>query len=106
MTDALQPVPGLSKLKPRWYFYPVWVVLNTITIPVAFVVAMAIISLIEQFVGGTIQVNGQTRITEDYLGFYVFSPILGLLIGLVQVVLLQRYLPRLRAWVLEPRPPR
>ena len=50
-------------------------------------------------VGDTIQVGRQTHITEDFLLIYVFLPLMGLLTGLLQYLLLRRYLPRMGGWV-------
>ncbi len=85
--------------KPKWIFYPAWVVLSVISIPIAWVIAWAIISQVEKAVGGTILVGGQTHITEDYLFGYFFLPALGLLTGLLQYLLLRRYLLRIGWWI-------
>jgi hypothetical protein len=83
----------------RWFFYPAWVVLSAISIPLAGAIAWALVSQVEKVVGGTIQVGGHTRITEDYLSTYVLLLVLGLLAGLLQYLLLRRYLPRMGWWV-------
>jgi hypothetical protein len=88
-----------SNRRPQWYFYPAWVVLTTMAIPMAWVIAWGLISLIEGVVGGTIQIGGQTRITEDALLAYILYPLLSLLIGLLQYVLLHRYLSRAGWWI-------
>ena len=85
--------------KPKWFFYPGWVVLSAISIPIAWVVAWALISQVERAVGGTMQVGGQTRITEDFLLLYIFLPVLGVVSGFLQYLLLRRYLPRMRRWI-------
>jgi hypothetical protein len=85
--------------KPKWFFYPGWVVLSTLSIPIAWLISGVIISQIERVVGGTIEVAGRTRITEDFLFEYVFVPILVLLIGLLQYLLLRHYLPRIGWWI-------
>jgi hypothetical protein len=85
--------------KPEWFFYPGWIVLSAISIPIAWALAWALISQIIQAVGGTIQVGGQTHVTEDFLLLYVFFPPLGLISGLLQYLLLRRYLPRMGGWV-------
>ncbi len=85
--------------KPKWIFYPAWVVLSVMSIPIAWVIAGAIISQVEKVLGGTIQVAGQTHITEDFLFGFVLLPVLGLLTGLVQFLLLRRYLPRMGWWI-------
>ena len=85
--------------KPKWFFYPGWVVLSAISIPIAWVIAWALISQVEKAVGGTIQVGGHTRITEDFLLSYIFFPVLGLLTGFLQYLFLRRYLPRMGWWI-------
>jgi hypothetical protein len=85
--------------KPKWFFYPGWVVLSTLSIPIAWLISGVIISQIERVVGGTIEVAGRTRITEDFLFDYVFFPILVLLTGLLQYLLLRHYLPRIGWWI-------
>jgi hypothetical protein len=65
--------------KPGWFFYPAWVVLSAISIPIAGAVSWVLISLGGKVVGGTIQVGEQTRITEDYLSTYILLLVLGLL---------------------------
>ncbi len=85
--------------KPRWFFYPAWFVLSAISIPIAWNIAWAPVSLVEKVVGDTIQVGGRTRITEDFLMSYVLFPTLGLLTGFLQYLLLRRYLPRMGGWI-------
>jgi hypothetical protein len=88
-----------SNRRPRWFFYPAWVALSAISIPIAGVIAWALVSQVEKVVGGTIQVGGHTRITEDYLSSYILIPVLGLLAGFVQYLLLRRHLPRMGWWI-------
>jgi hypothetical protein len=83
--------------KPHWFFYLGWVVLNVIAVVIAWYIAWALISQITKIVGGRIQVGGQSRITEDFLGLYVLFPIIGLLTGIIQYTLLRRYLSHM-AW--------
>lgn len=85
--------------RPEWFLYPIWVVLSAISIPVAWAVTWALISQIQKAVGGTIQVAGQTRITEDYLLVYVYFPAFGLVVGCLQYLLLRRSLPRMGWWI-------
>jgi hypothetical protein len=85
--------------RPRWFFYPAWVALSTISIPIAWATAWALVSQVEKVVGGTIQVGGTTRITEDFLTSYILLPMLGLLTGFLQYLLLRRHLPRMLWWV-------
>jgi hypothetical protein len=86
--------------KPRWFFYPIWVILTSLCIPITFVIVLSILRIIIGFVGDIIYVDGVRHITEDYLAMYLFIPIASLLIGVVQYMLLRRYLPRMGGWVL------
>jgi hypothetical protein len=86
--------------KPDWTFYPIWIVLTMLSVPIAFIFDYAILQVVEIFVGDIIYVNGVRHITEDYLSMYTFVPIVGLFIGVVQYLLLRRYLPRMGWWVL------
>jgi hypothetical protein len=52
-----------------------------------------------QFVGDTIQINGQSRIVEDSLYMVVLFPTIGLLMGFLQYILLRRYLPQMVWWI-------
>ena len=85
--------------KPRWFFYLGWVVLNSTAIIMAWYIAWALISQITNIVGDTMQVRGQSHITEDFLFLYVFFPIIGLLTGILQYTLLRRYLPHMAWWI-------
>jgi hypothetical protein len=85
--------------KPRWFFYPGWVVLNAMTIVIAWYIAEKLISVIVNAIGGTIQVGGQMRITEDFLFFHVLFPSIGLLTGILQYALLRPYLQHMAWWV-------
>lgn len=86
--------------KPRWSFYPAWIILSTLCIPIAFIVDLVILKIITNFVGDFIYVDGVRHITEDYLFMYTFVPIVGLFTGLLQYGLLRRYLPHMGWWVL------
>ncbi|MDX1435569.1 MAG: hypothetical protein R3335_02080 [Anaerolineales bacterium] len=89
---------GINNNKPRWFFYLGWIVLNAASVLIAWYIAWALISLIEMVVGSTIQVGGQSRITEDFLFVYVIFPTIGLLSGITQFMLLRRSLPRMAGW--------
>lgn len=88
-----------TRREPEWFLYPGWIVLSALGIPIAWLLSGAIILQVERVVGDTIVVAGQTRITEDLLLAYLFFPLLGLLTGLLQYLLLRRYLPRMGWWV-------
>ena len=85
--------------KPRRFFYLEWIALNAITVVMSWYVAWTLISLIETVVGGTIQVGGQSRITEDFLFVYVLFPTIGLFVGVIQYILLRRYLQHIGGWI-------
>lgn len=85
--------------KPKWFFYPGWVVLSAISFPIAFVIYWVLISQINKAVGSTIQVGGQPRITEDFLLPYILWPAAGLVTGLLQYLLLRRCLQRMGWWI-------
>ena len=85
--------------KPRWFFYVGWVALNAVALMMAWYIASAIISKVTNIAGGTIQVGGESRITEDFLLMYVLLPITGLLTGIFQYILLRRYLPHMTWWI-------
>ena len=85
--------------RPKWFFYPGWVALSAISILLAVAVYWVLISPIGKIVGDKILVGGQSRITEDFLVPYIFWPALGLANGLLQYLLLRRYLPRMGWWI-------
>ena len=86
--------------KPRWSFYAAWILLTSLSIPIAFFLTLIALRIITRIVGDYIYVNGVRHITEDYLWIYPFIPIVGLLTGGLQYGLLRRYLPRIGGWVL------
>lgn len=85
--------------KPKWLFYPGWVVLSSLSIPIAWLISLAIISQIERAIGGRIEVAGRSHITEDFFFSYIFFPMLGLVTGFLQYLLLRHYLPRMGWWI-------
>jgi hypothetical protein len=86
--------------KPEWSFYPTWIILTLLCIPIAFFIDLVIMKVTSSIIGDFIYVNGVRHITEDYLSMYAFVPIVGLLTGLMQYGLLRRYLPHMGWWVL------
>jgi hypothetical protein len=88
-----------SSIRPRWFFYPAWAALTAISIPIAALVAWLVLTQVENVVGGTIQVGGRGRITEDYLLAYILVPVLGLVAGSLQYLLLRRHLARMGWWI-------
>ncbi len=85
--------------KPGWLFYPAWIILTALSVPLAFISYVFFIRIIEGFVGDVIYVNGVRHITEDYFVEFIFFPTLSLLMGVFQYGLLRRYLPRMGWWV-------
>ena len=83
-----------------WLLIAGWVGLNIVSLLLAWWGTMLILSLIVKVVGDTIQVAGQTRITEDYLASFVLIPILGLIAGLLQFLVIRRLIPRAGGWIL------
>ena len=67
--------------RTKWFFYPAWVALSAISIPIAGAIAWALVSQVERVVGGTMQVGGHTRITEDYLSSTILLAVLGLVLS-------------------------
>jgi len=81
--------------KISWFFYPIWIVLSFLCIPLAFFLDFIVLNIITQMIGDYIYVNGSRLITEDNLFTYTFYPMVGLLMGTLQYALLRRYLPRM-----------
>ena len=98
LTKKELPMTTIYK-KPGWFFYPGWVALTTLALPVAWAITFIILDQVVQVVGGRVMINDRSRITEDWLAGYIFVPTLGLTIGLSQYLLLRRYLPRIGRWV-------
>ena len=75
----------IANEKPGWFFYFRWVALNAIAVIMAWFIALAIMSL----------VTGE----DDSLLLYLLFPIIGLLTGILQYILLRRYLPHMGWWI-------
>ena len=84
---------------PVVFFYPLWIILTSLCVPIAFFIDFVILKIIIYFVGDFIYVNGVHHITDDYLYMYIFIPLIALLTGVIQYGLLRRYLPRIGWWV-------
>lgn len=95
---------GLSGMtirkKPEWFFYPAWICLQAIAVPIAFILSFAVVLIAVKGVGGYIYVGGVRYITEDYLFDYIFISTNVLMTGILQFLLLRRYLPHMGAWIL------
>ena len=85
--------------KLEWHFYPAWIILTTLSVPIAFASYWGLLRSIESLVGSVIYVDGVRHLTEDYLVTYLFFPTISLLIGMFQYGLLRRYLLRIGWWV-------
>jgi hypothetical protein len=97
--QLLEPSLMTMIKKPEWFFIPAWIILTAICVPIAFILYFAIIRFTMIFVGDVIYVNGVRHVAEDYLLSYLFPPIVGLVMGCFQYILLRRYLPRMGWWV-------
>jgi hypothetical protein len=86
--------------KPEWFFYPAWIILTALCVPLALLLYFPIIRVIKLSFGDIIYVHGVRHITEDYLLDDSVLPLMNLLTGIVQYGLLRRYLPRMGWWVL------
>jgi len=76
----------IANEKPGWFFYFRWVALNAIAVIMAHYITWAIMSLV-------------TERGDDGLFLYLLFPIIGLLTGILQYILLRRYLPHMRWWI-------
>ena len=76
----------IANEKPGWFFYFRWVALNAIAVIMAHYITWAIMSLV-------------TESGDDGLFLYLLFPIIGLLTGILQYILLRRYLPHMRWWI-------
>lgn len=83
--------------KPSWFFYPAWIILTALCVPIALGLYFVIIRGIMIFIGDRIYLNDPT---EEFLFGYIFVPAAGILMGIAQFGLLRRYLPRMGWWVL------
>lgn len=75
----------IANEKPGWSFYFGWVALNAIAVIMAWYITWAIMSLVTE--------------TDDSLLLYLLFPIIGLLTGIIQYILLRRYLPHMGWWI-------
>ena len=75
----------IANEKPGWFFYFGWVALNASAVIMAWYITFAIMDL----------VTGE----DDSLIFILLFPIIGLLTGILQYILLRRYLPHMGWWI-------
>jgi hypothetical protein len=85
--------------KPGWAFYPGWILVSGLAVPLAWGLALGPVILITRVVGDTVELAEQTHITADAVFPYVLLPMIGLLTGLGQSILLGRILPRMAGWI-------
>ena len=85
--------------KPQWFFYPLWIILTMLCVPLTLLPTIATMLIVTAIIGDYIVVDGVRHITEDYLSSYIYIPLVGLLTGFLQYLLLRRYLPRMGWWV-------
>jgi hypothetical protein len=85
--------------RPDWFFYPGWVFANILAITLSWFAYFLIIGVVTRWIGHTIQVNGQTRITEDFLFFYIAFPMFCFLSSFFQYSLLRLYVPKMGGWI-------
>ena len=76
----------IANEKPGWFFYFRWVALNAIAVIMARYITLAIMPLVTE--------RGEGTHFLDLL-----FPIIGLLTGILQYILLRRYLPHMRWWI-------
>jgi hypothetical protein len=99
LLEKEESMGSMNNDKSRWFFLLGWVGLNALSAILAGFAAILLIELIQSVIGDTLQVAGQTHITEDFLLFYVFLPSIGLFTGFLQYLLLRRYLAHMRGWI-------
>jgi hypothetical protein len=85
--------------KPGWSFYIGWILLTSLSMLLAYAVVFFLLRFAISLIGDYIYVNGVRHITEDYLALYFLVPVMALLSGAVQYMLLRLYLPRMGWWV-------
>jgi hypothetical protein len=76
----------IANEKPGWFFYIGWVALNAIAVIMAWYITWAIIPLV-------------TERGDEPPFLELLFPIIGLLTGILQYILLRRYLPRMGWWI-------
>jgi hypothetical protein len=92
-------LPANLKKPVRSSFYLGWIVLTSLSVPIAYFFSLLTLKTITNIVGDFVFVNGVRRITEDYLAMYILVPSVSLLTGALQYGLLHHYLTRMGWWV-------
>ena len=86
--------------QPDGFFYLGWVMLSALAILLAFGGTFVVLGLAVDWIGDWIIVNGERRITEDYLFSFVFPPLIWFFTSGLQYALLRRHLPKMGWWIL------
>jgi len=85
----------------RWSYYLGWaftgVVSFLITFPIAWILSVFVI---DEILGDMIMVRGQMHITEDYLSWFPYVPLYGIVIGVLHYRLLCQRLKNAGWWIL------
>jgi hypothetical protein len=85
----------------NFFFYLGWLFAGVITFSISIFISLVVDTFVfNEVFGGTIVVDGQTRITEDYMLAYAFIPWFGIIIGLMQYLLLNLRIKTSRWWIL------
>jgi hypothetical protein len=91
---------SLDIKKPvRSSFYISWIVLTSLSVPIAYFFTLLTLKIIINMVGDYVYVNGVRHIAEDYLAMYILIPSVSLLTGVLQYGLLRHCLTRMGWWV-------
>jgi len=85
---------------PGWMFIFGWMGLSILSMLLAWGLTVVILKAIQDVIGGTIQVVGRTHITEDYLAPYIIFTLVGFLSGLLQFLLIRKFISKAGGWIL------
>jgi len=86
--------------RPGLAFLSAWTVLSALAPVAAFAISIPFWRALILVLGPTIVRYGHSSATEDALGLFIFFPTLGLILGIVQALLLRRYVAGARRWLL------
>jgi len=85
---------------PGWMFIFGWMGLSILSLLLAWGLTVVILKAIQDVIGDTIQVVGMTHITEDYLAPYIIFTLVGFLSGLLQFLLIRKFISKAGGWIL------
>ena len=91
---------GLVSGKPGWIFLIVWMALGILATPLAYLLVIPFLRLLILWLGPTVERYGRSGPTEDAFGFLILFLLIGLFLGLLQALLLRRYLANVWRWAL------